>query len=77
MVLGDSRTGFRVHEGQPVAVQIKQVVIGSARRPGLVVDAAIALTNRGYASIGVGPGCETVETIRVQAGVDNDYRVFE
>ena len=41
-----------------------------------MMDAAVAVPDRGQATVAIGPTGKAVKTIRVQAGVDDNDGVF-
>ena len=62
-------SGFRMLHRQPVAVEVKPVVVGTSSRPGLVEFALCWIAVHVVGLVGVDPGSKAVETIRVDGWV--------
>jgi len=62
---------------QPVAVQVKPIVITSTPGPGLSVLAIGRISRQVFVFVGIDPGGESVETIGVEAGIKNDDDLIE
>ena len=66
-----------MNQWQPVPVQIEKVVIGAVLRPGFIVNPVIRVTDRIEAAVRIRPGGKAIESVRVEAGVQQNDRVLQ
>ena len=62
-------SGFRMLHRQPVAVEVKPVVVGSTSRPGLVEFALCRVAVHVIGFVGVDPGSKAVESIGIDGWI--------
>ena len=74
---GESAATFGVLMGQPVAIEVKPVVIGSPIGNILPVLAVIGVRTGDLPAMAIGPVCEAVEAVGIEHGVKNNHYVFK
>ena len=63
--------------GQPVAVEVKPVVVGAASRPGFVQFALGRVTVHIICLVGVNPRSKSVEAVGIDGRIKKEYDVFK
>ena len=74
VVFDNTRTRFRVHQRQPVPVQVEPVMVGACTGPVFHALACICSSHGHAGSIMVGPTGEAVEAVRIDAGIQQNHR---
>ena len=73
----DPPPAFGLLQPQPVAVEIKPIVVGAAARPDFAVLSVLGIRNEVFAAVGISPVCKPAEAIRVQHRVEQDDGIGE
>ena len=66
----DARLALRIHERQPVAVEVEPVVVGSSARPHLVVLAIEWVGDKRLRPVHVRPVGVPIASVRIQDRLD-------
>ena len=62
---------------QPVAIEVKPIVVGTSSWPGLVEFALCWISIHVVRLVGVDPGSKAVETVRVDGRIQKEHHVLE
>ena len=66
----DARLALRIHEREPITVEVEPVVVGPPARPHLVVLAVEVVRDEGLGSVHVSPMRVAVAPVRVEHRLD-------
>ena len=74
---GKTVLAFHVLSGEPVAVEVKPVMVETSARPDFVELTRVGIGHKVFAFMLVGPGGETLESIGIKRWIEQDDSIVQ